>query len=235
VATLHVRNVPEPIYELLRECAEQESRSIGAQAIYFIQRGVLPRGARRLPWSRRGLHRFTPAARDAISQAREKVRALGGPEVLTGHLLLGVLALEGPTRAVLDELGVSAAEIRESLPRGTGSPGRIPFSPEAKEVLERALRESLALRQDAIGAEHLLLALSEDPLLQRHHVRAAVTLAAARPAGSFEMRPAADGPDYLAVDLDGDAERWTTVLNALADEGWELIQVVDHRAILRRG
>ena len=65
MATLHVRNVPEPIYELLRECAEQEGRSIGGQAIYFIQQGVLPRGVRRLPWSRRGLHRFTPASRDA--------------------------------------------------------------------------------------------------------------------------------------------------------------------------
>jgi len=235
VATLHVRNVPEPIYELLRECAEQEGRSIGAQAIYFIQRGVVPRGARRLPWSRRGLQQFTPAARDAISQAREEVRALGGPEVLTGHLVLGVLAVDGPARAALDELGVSASEIRESLPRGPGSPGRIPFAPEAKEVLERALRESLALRHDSIGPEHLLLALSDDPLLQRHHVRAAVTLAVARPAASFEMRPPADGPDYLAVDLDGNAESWTGILNALADEGWELMQVVDHRAILRRG
>ena len=45
MATLHVRNVPEPIYELLRDCAQAEGRSIGAQAILFIQQGVWPRAA----------------------------------------------------------------------------------------------------------------------------------------------------------------------------------------------
>jgi hypothetical protein len=237
VATLHVRNVPEPIYELLRDCAEREGRSIGAQAVVFIQQGVLPRAAQR-PTRRRlgGFQQFTGGAREVVVRARDEARGLGAREVLPVHILLGLFADDGPAHAALDELGLSADEIRAGLPRGEASPRRLKFSPEAKEVLERALRESLALRHDYIGAEHLLLALSDDPLLQRHHVRAVVTLAVARPAGAVEMRPpAADGPDYLAVDLDGDAEAWTTVLNALADEGWELMQVVDHRAILRRG
>ena len=43
MATLHVRNVPEPLYELLRECAEREGRSIGAQATTLLQRALLSR------------------------------------------------------------------------------------------------------------------------------------------------------------------------------------------------
>lgn len=39
---------------------------------------------------------------------------------------------------------------------GTGSPHR-PFAPKAKKSMELALRESLALRHDWIGPEHLLL------------------------------------------------------------------------------
>ncbi len=39
------------------------------------------------------------------------------------------------------------------------SPGRIPFTPRAKKVLQLALRESRALRHEYIGTEHILLGL----------------------------------------------------------------------------
>jgi ATP-dependent Clp protease ATP-binding subunit ClpA len=237
VATLHVRNVPEPIYELLRDCAEREGRSIGAQAVVFIQQGLLPHATRRASRRRGGLQRFTSGAREVVVCAQDEARGLGAPEVLPGHLLLGLLAVEGPARAALEEVGVTAEEIRATLSPGDASPRRLKFSPAAKQALEQALRESLALRHDYIGGEHLLLALEGDPLLEPHNVRAAVALAQARPhaAMQFAAPTSADAPEYLTVDLDGTAERWTTALNTLADEGWELMQVVDHRAILRRG
>lgn len=41
--------------------------------------------------------------------------------------------------------------------------GHIPFSPDAKHVLERSLREALARHDTCIGAEHLALALAATP------------------------------------------------------------------------
>lgn len=48
---------------------------------------------------------------------------------------------------------------RGHRPRCVAGPGRAPFSPRTKKVLELALRESLALHHDHIGAEHILLGL----------------------------------------------------------------------------
>jgi ATP-dependent Clp protease ATP-binding subunit ClpA len=36
---------------------------------------------------------------------------------------------------------------------------RIPFSPRAKKVLERALREAVRLRDNRLGTEHVLLGI----------------------------------------------------------------------------
>jgi ATP-dependent Clp protease ATP-binding subunit ClpC len=40
--------------------------------------------------------------------------------------------------------------------------GQIPFTPHAKSVLERALREALTLGHDSIGTEHVLLGLARE-------------------------------------------------------------------------
>jgi hypothetical protein len=45
-------------------------------------------------------------------------------------------------------------------------------------------------------------------------------------------------PGYCAVALTGTAEDWTTTLNELAEEGWELVSIVpegaEPRAVFRR-
>ena len=148
------------------------------------------------------------------------------------------MLLEGDplAREALGPLGIDAAAVRAGLAQGPGSPAQIPFAAETKKVLESALRESLALRRDHIGSEHLLLALSSDPLFHAvgggGAVRAAVTLAAARTGGT--PSPPQDDRRYLAVDLTGAAETWTARLNELGDDGWEPMQIVDRRAVLRR-
>jgi hypothetical protein len=238
VATLHVRNVPEPLYELLRECAETEGRSIGAQAIAFIQQGVMPRASRRaFPRRRRGaFQRFTTPARQVIVRAQEEARAAGAPAVEPSHVVLALLAHGGAAADALASLGVDADTIRAGLARGPGSPPQIPFSADTKRVLEHALRESLGLRHEWIGNEHLLLALASDQLFAdvggEEAVRSSVMQAFARaPAVPW---PPPDDRQYLAVDLAGDADDWTTRLNDLAGEGWELMQIVTGRAVLRR-
>jgi len=40
MATLHVRNVPDPTYEALRERAAERRTSISAEAVRLIERGL---------------------------------------------------------------------------------------------------------------------------------------------------------------------------------------------------
>ncbi|MEP7032980.1 MAG: Clp protease N-terminal domain-containing protein [Actinomycetota bacterium] len=68
-------------------------------------------------------------------------------------------------RRIEETFGEGALEwIRPAGRRGrrkrcVPSPGRIPFTPRAKKVLQLALRESRSLRHDYIGTEHILLGI----------------------------------------------------------------------------
>jgi len=171
MATLHVRNVPDSLYEALRGCAEQSGRSIGAQAIRLLEQALAGQVAQRPRWLARRrrsggrFQRFTQRARSAVVAAQDEARALGHDHVGSGHLLLGLLAVgEGPGAKALETLGVTAerarAEVAERTAPAEGPPpGAIPFGPDAKKALELALRESLALRHEYIGTEHLLLGI----------------------------------------------------------------------------
>jgi ATP-dependent Clp protease ATP-binding subunit ClpA len=235
VATLHVRNVPEPLYELLRDCAEREGRSIGAQATVLLQQALMPIAMSGLgPTRRFGVQRFSEAAREIVLHAQNEARAVGATHVEPAHMLIALAETRGGARTALEQLEVSAESVRANLVRGPGSPKRIPFAPETKKVLENALREALALRHNSIGSEHLLLALASDPLLAHageEAVRAHAMLAISRPSGEA---PPDVALAYHVEELKDDAARWTARLNELAAEGWELLQLVDRRAVLRR-
>jgi ATP-dependent Clp protease ATP-binding subunit ClpA/plasmid stability protein len=252
VATLHVRNVPDPLYEALRECADSAGRSIGAQAVEILMAALAPhrmgRGVlrRRMPGRRLvRFERFTQKARAGVVFAQEEARGLAHNYVGTEHLLLGLLRVEDSVAArTLARLGVEEqafrARVEELIGRGTETAGeQIPFTPRAKKIFELALREALALRHDFIGTEHLLLAIVKEgegvaarvlreQQIEEPQVRSVVLNVLARePRAQFERAPAAETEEqaYLAVDLDGGAEQWTERLNGLADEGWELVSL----------
>jgi hypothetical protein len=109
--------------------------------------------------------RFTVRARQVVVLGQEEARALRHDYMGTEHLLLGLLREgEGVAAQALQEAGIVLdgvrAEIVEIVGRGKDAPGgRIPFTPRAKKVMELALRESLQLRHNALGTEHLLLGL----------------------------------------------------------------------------
>ncbi len=109
--------------------------------------------------------RFTARARRVIVLAQDEARDLGHHFVGPEHLLLGLLAEgDGTAAQVLESLGISLEEAHDQVEEiagpGQGTPtGRIPFTPPAKRVLERALREALQLGHQYIGTEHLLLGL----------------------------------------------------------------------------
>jgi hypothetical protein len=109
--------------------------------------------------------RFTDRARRVVVLAQDQARELGHGFVGTEHLLLGLLAEgEGVAALALESLGISLEEARgrveEIAGRGQDAPvGHIPFTPSAKKVLERSLREAVQLGHNYVGTEHLLLSL----------------------------------------------------------------------------
>jgi ATP-dependent Clp protease ATP-binding subunit ClpA len=109
--------------------------------------------------------RFTERARQVVVLAQEEARRLQHNYIGPEHILLGLLREDrGLGAQALESLGVTLEPAREQLLRIVG-PGeepsgtQIPFTTPAKQVLELALRESLALEHNYIGTEHILLGL----------------------------------------------------------------------------
>ncbi len=111
--------------------------------------------------------RFTGQARRIVVIAQEQARILRNDHIGTEHLLLGVLETDdGIGARVLNEMGVDGEKLRtdivDTIEADEESPeGHIPFTPEAKESLELALRAALGLGHRYIGSEHVLLALCD--------------------------------------------------------------------------
>jgi plasmid stability protein len=235
MATLHVRNVPDDLYELLRERAAENDRSIGAETVQLLQErlnlGPTPpqrvplAGFRRRSGSSGRFTHFTGEARQAVVVAQQEARALGHDRVATEHLLLGVLTV---TPRLVD---LSVEDARSQLiPGDAESPGQIPFSADAKETLELALRDAQRLGCDAIMPANML-----HGILGAKSGKGAELLRAAKPDEERLRRSLfVLDPSFRVVPLEGDAEAWEQQLNDAAAVGFQLVQIVDRRAILRR-
>jgi ATP-dependent Clp protease ATP-binding subunit ClpA len=109
--------------------------------------------------------RFTERARQVVVLASEESRMLKHDHIGTEHILMGfVHERDGTAARVLDSLGVTLERTRDQVVMlvglGEADPSRqIPFTPEAKQVLERSLDEALSLGHNYIGTEHMLLGL----------------------------------------------------------------------------
>jgi Clp amino terminal domain, pathogenicity island component len=109
--------------------------------------------------------RFTPRARQVLSEAKTAAETLRHNFIGTEHLLLGLLSVEdGIGAQVLNELGVGSDEVRRRVEELVG-PGpkavvnNFPFTPRSKKTLELALRSALSFGHNYIGTEHILLGL----------------------------------------------------------------------------
>jgi ATP-dependent Clp protease ATP-binding subunit ClpA len=117
--------------------------------------------------------RFTPTAVDAIGAAGDEAARLGADHVGPEHLLLSLAAGdpdEDAAARVLDQLGVTAPALRESLryanvDASAATAGGamqddepdLPWTAEARRVLQ--LAADAADASDAVGPEHVLLGL----------------------------------------------------------------------------
>ena len=109
--------------------------------------------------------RFTDRARRVVVLAQEEARMLEHDYIGTEHLLLGLIHEgQGVAAKALQALDVDLDTLRREVEALVGrghqaTKGHIPFTPQAKKVLELALRESVQLGHAYIGTEHLLLGL----------------------------------------------------------------------------
>jgi hypothetical protein len=223
MATLHVRNVPDALYERLRRQAEHNGRSIGAETVQLLEER-LGGAARRGLLRRRGpapYERFGADARAVVASAGEEARALGHAYVGTEHLLLGVLA----HRPVP---GLTLEQARSEIGRGDGAPeGELPFTARAKKALDLAVREA---QPALIEPEHVVLGI-----LREGEGAGAQLLHAARPAALHDALAATPDPgSFQVVELEGGAADWEARLNGAAADGYELVSIVERRAVLRR-
>jgi ATP-dependent Clp protease ATP-binding subunit ClpC len=124
--------------------------------------------ARWQPWQL-----FTPRARQAVANARQKAIELRSPAIDTEHLLWGLLQQkDGVAFRVLDHGGVSVEGLLHRLEdklrqgnRGMATAEEKPkLTAEAQKALEVAVEvaRAMPLRETYVGTEHLLLALLDE-------------------------------------------------------------------------
>lgn len=115
--------------------------------------------------------KFTERARKAIFLGQEEAQRLNDDPITTGHLLLGLMQMEGSTAMeILNRLGIGPEavinEVRRILQPGDAEPNEdivsSGLSKYAKVAIDRAYEEARALDNDYIGTEHLLLGLTAE-------------------------------------------------------------------------
>ena len=164
MATLHARNFPDDLYARLRAAAEEDGRSIGAQATALLRSALDEREARRqgrgpattqprpTPAQVRRLlqqpptfrEQFVARAKQIVVRAKQICRDVGSAEVTPAHVLLAML--EDPVlRPALERKGITEESVRAVLPSGPPRQGPAPVSAEARRMLEQALVQSLGL------------------------------------------------------------------------------------------
>ena len=111
-------------------------------------------------------YNFTDRVRKVLAMARDEAIRLQHDYVGTEHILLGLIREgEGVAAAVLTNLNADLDQIHERIEeavkkgKATIALGELPYTTEAKKVLEFAMAEARDLNHSYVGTEHLLLGL----------------------------------------------------------------------------
>lgn len=131
------------------------------------QKRFVPKAAAADLDASQGFTRFTQRARSVVMAAHNEARAAGHDQILTQHLILGLLAEpEAIAASVLRRQGFEPTALRAAVtatlpPPAATVPDLIPYGPEAGKALELTFREALRWGHNYVGTEHILLALLE--------------------------------------------------------------------------
>ena len=124
--------------------------------------------------------KFTDKARRTVVRAQEEAKALNHNYIGTEHLLMGMVQdQDHKIASILNALGVTHDNVLEQVQETVGvgelePTGHIPFTPNAKKVLESAHSESIQLGQAHIGNEHLVLGITRESECQAFKVLVAL-------------------------------------------------------------
>ncbi|MDP9200976.1 MAG: ATP-dependent chaperone ClpB [Gemmatimonadota bacterium] len=111
--------------------------------------------------------RLTVKATEALNEAVDLARRVGNPLVYDLHLLFALLTQdEGIVVPILQKLGVSVAQLRESVGREMArypkqSNAQPTLSRELNQVFDKAEADAQKLGDEFVSTEHFLLALSD--------------------------------------------------------------------------
>ena len=111
--------------------------------------------------------RLTVKASEAITEAVDLARRAGNPLVYDLHLLLALLTQdEGIVVPILQKLGVSVAQLRETVGREMArypkqSNAQPTLSRELNQVIDKAEADARSLGDEFVSTEHFLVALSD--------------------------------------------------------------------------
>ena len=115
---------------------------------------------------------FTAQAQAALGLSQQIVVKMRQTQWDTEHLLLGLLQVEGSLAAkILEELNVNAADLVAAIelklsdsPTVGGNTGQVQFfaTERIKATLDSAKEEATRLRDELIGADHLLVAITKN-------------------------------------------------------------------------
>jgi plasmid stability protein len=149
MATLHVRNVPDELYEELRSAAAADGRSIGAEAAVLLRAALRQRGDERREVGRllrpTFKQQFAARAKQIVLHAQGLAQRAGADEVTPAHVLLAML--DDPVlRPTLERGGITDESVRAALPpeaKPRTSPP--PVNADARKMLEQALVSALGL------------------------------------------------------------------------------------------
>ena len=151
MATLHVRNVPDELYEELRTVAERDGRSIGAEAITLLrsamaQRSQMHEGMQQAVARGKSAfaQRFAERATEIVTRAQQICLEVGSPEVTPAHVMLAMLE-DDVLRPTLERRGITEDAVRAVLPSAPPRHGSAPVSGETRHMLEHALLQTLGL------------------------------------------------------------------------------------------
>ena len=110
--------------------------------------------------------RFTNAAITALNEAKKAAKEFGAGAVGTEHILLGLLrAEEGTAREVLQEMNINTNDVEDLIRRYLVSNYSVielsgfEFTPMSNRILNDSAEKARLYKNDAIGTEHLLLAI----------------------------------------------------------------------------
>jgi ATP-dependent Clp protease ATP-binding subunit ClpA len=147
-----------------------------------------------------GFTRFTQRARNVVMAAQNEAKAAGNDQILTEHLILGLLSEpQAVAASVLRAQGVSLEAVRAAVaaalpPAAAELPDLIPYGTDARKALELTFREALRLGHNYVGTEHILLALLEHeagsgPLADLGVEKAKVEAGVLATIGVFHLAP----------------------------------------------